>query len=56
MKIRKLTETQARRSWDRIIDLQLRGYTFVINRRGRPVAWLRRIQPTISSGRKGKLN
>jgi hypothetical protein len=56
MKIRTLTEAQARRSWERLIQLQARGYTFIIKRRGRPVAWLKRIRPTISSSSIDKLN
>jgi antitoxin (DNA-binding transcriptional repressor) of toxin-antitoxin stability system len=48
-KIRTLTEAQARRAWDRLVELQQRGYTFVIKRRGKAVARLEPIRPTISS-------
>ncbi len=49
MKIRTLTEGQAHRSWIRLIDLQLHGYTFLIKRRGRVIARLEAIRPTIFS-------
>jgi len=49
MKIRILTEAQASRSWLRLIGLQERGYSIRIKRRGRVVAHLERIRPTIPS-------
>jgi hypothetical protein len=56
MKIRILSEAQARRSWPRLIDLQQRGYTFHIKRRGKVVAHLAPIGPTIPSRATGKKN
>ena len=47
MKIRTLSEAQARRCWDRLIDLQLRGYTYLIRRRGRIIARLGPNRPTM---------
>jgi len=55
MKIRVISETQARRSWAKLLDLQLRGYVFLIKRRGRAVASLER-PTTTSSRRRDKLN
>jgi hypothetical protein len=49
MKIRTLTETQARRCWQRLLDLQLRGYTYLIKRRGKVIARLEPIRPTMIS-------
>jgi antitoxin (DNA-binding transcriptional repressor) of toxin-antitoxin stability system len=40
MKIRVLSEAQARRSWHRLIELQRRGFIYVIKRRGKAVARL----------------
>ena len=56
MKTRVITESQARRSWQRLIELQRRGYTFLIKRRGKPVARLQPAATTIHSGRNDKLN
>jgi hypothetical protein len=56
MKIRILSEVQARAVWPRLMDLQLRGYAFGIKRRGKVVAWLRRIRPTISRSTAAKKN
>jgi len=56
MKIRTLTEAQARRSWLRLIDLQERGYSFHIKRRGKVIAHLERIRPTIPSRATRKKN
>ena len=49
MKIRTLTERQARRCWTRLLSLQARGYVFRIKRRGKVVALLQRPKPTIFS-------
>ena len=48
MKIRVISEAQARRSWSRFLELQQHGYTFVIKRAGRPLARLERIPTTIA--------
>jgi hypothetical protein len=48
MKTRVITEARARRSWLRLIELQQRGYTFVIKRRGKAVARLEPFRTTIS--------
>jgi antitoxin (DNA-binding transcriptional repressor) of toxin-antitoxin stability system len=40
MKIRIVSEAQARRSWHRLIELQQRGFIYVIKRRGKAVARL----------------
>jgi hypothetical protein len=48
MKIRTLSEAQAQRCWSRLIDFQLRGYTYLIKRRGKVVARLERARSTIS--------
>jgi len=42
MKVIRLTEAQARRSWTRLLELQQRGYTYLIKRRGRVIARLSR--------------
>ena len=47
MKIRVISERQARRSWLRLVELQQRGYQFVIKRAGKPVAHLERIATTL---------
>ena len=47
-RIRTISEAQARRAWPRLMELQARGYTFVIKRRGKAVARLERIPTTIS--------
>jgi len=54
MKIRTLSEAQARRSWTRLMDLQLRGYAFLIERRGKVIARIERIKPTIFSSNRRK--
>jgi hypothetical protein len=48
MKTRILTETQVRRSWLRLLDLQRRGYTFLVKRRGKVIARLEAVRPTIN--------
>ena len=47
MKTRVISERQARCSWERLIELQQRGYRFVIKRAGKPVARLERIPTTL---------
>ena len=56
MKTRVITEAQARRSWLRLIELQQRGYTFVIKRRGKAVARLEPFRTTISSSSKPRVH
>jgi hypothetical protein len=56
MKIRTLTESQARRSWPRLIELQRHGYTYLIKRRNRVIARLDPIRPTIFSRAEPKKN
>jgi hypothetical protein len=48
MKTRVITEARARRSRLRLIELQQRGYAFVIKRRGKAVARLEAFRTTIS--------
>ncbi len=48
MKTRVISAVQAGRSWERLIDLQLRGYVFIIKRNGRRVARLESVRNTIS--------
>ena len=54
MKIRTLTETQLRWSWERLLELQKHGYEFRIKRRGKVVARFVPSRPTMSSRLKQK--
>jgi hypothetical protein len=54
MKIRTVSEAHLRRSWSRLLDLQLRGYEYRVKRRGKVIASLRRARPTMFSSRRIK--
>ena len=56
MKIRTLSESQARKVWARMLDLSLRGYCFFIKRRGKVVARFSRLRPTMAAVAKVKKN